>query len=298
MLLKNIKKFQALTKLSRRVFSSEPETKTIDAEEISIDMISKVKTSYTNLPDDINTFSNPKAGFEYSILGQEFQALDITLTHPQKIIARSGSLSYFSENISFTTTMHGDFQDSAGRLLSGSSAFLMEFHNTSETSQGKLMLTSQHPSKIIPINLEDYSQKLLCHKDSFICGDISLKVTGTYIINPITGFGSGEGFVLQQLKGSGVAFLAGGGVVVKRQLRENEEVYLTPGSLLALDPKVKFKMQFIRGIKNILFGEGLFFVKVVGPGDVFIQSLSFSKVVSNISSSLKNTIRNKIMGGK
>ncbi|OMJ94802.1 hypothetical protein SteCoe_1985 [Stentor coeruleus] len=298
MLLKNIKKFKALTNLSRRYFSNEPETKVIDAEEITIDMISKVKTSYKNLPEDISTFNNPKAGFEYTILGHEFQALDITLTHPQKVIARSGSLSYFSENISFTTTMHGNIQDSAGRLLSGSSAFLMEFHNTSELSPGKLMLTPQHPSKIIPINLEDYSQKLLCHKDSFICGDLALKVTGTYIVNPITGLGSGEGFILQQLKGSGVAFLAGGGVVVKRQLRENEEVYLIPGSLLALDPKVTFKMQFIKGIKNILFGEGLFFIKVTGPGDVFVQSLSFNKVLSNVSSSLKNTIRNKIMSGK
>lgn len=46
---------------------------------------------------------------------------------------------------------------------------------------------------------------------------------------------------------------------------------------------VKYDIQFVGGLKNTLFGgEGLFFATLTGPGDVWIQSLPFSKLAEKV----------------
>jgi uncharacterized protein (AIM24 family) len=48
---------------------------------------------------------------------------------------------------------------------------------------------------------------------------------------------------------------------------------------------VDFDIQFIGGIKNVVFGgEGLFFATLRGPGTVWIQSLPISRLASRVMS--------------
>ncbi|MDZ5001164.1 TIGR00266 family protein, partial [Clostridium perfringens] len=98
-----------------------------------------------------------------------------------------------------------------------------------------------------------------------------------------TGFFGGEGFILQKLEGDGLAFIHAGGTIVKKTLMPGETIKIDTGCLVAITQNVNYDIQFVGGFKNAVFGgEGLFFATLTGPGEVWIQSLPFSKLASRI----------------
>ena len=107
------------------------------------------------------------------------------------------------------------------------------------------MLSPTHPSKIIPIDFKNFRGKLLCYQESYLCGHTNIKVTASYISNPIFGFWGGEGSALKQIEGSGVGLISGGGVIAKKTLNIDEEIRPSPGSILAFDSKIENKMAFV-----------------------------------------------------
>ena len=48
------------------------------------------------------------------------------------------------------------------------------------------MLVPRYPSKIIGIDLGKYKGRLLCHRDSFLCGESGLNITARYVLKPIS----------------------------------------------------------------------------------------------------------------
>ena len=88
---------------------------------------------------------------------------------------------------------------------------------------------------------------------------------------------------MQKLEGDGFAFLHAGGFIVERELKPGEVVKIDTGCVVAYTPSVDFDIEFIRGIKNFMFGgEGLFFARLQGPGKVWIQSLPISRLAGRI----------------
>jgi len=50
-----------------------------------------------------------------------------------------------------------------------------------------------------------------------------------------------------------------------------------------MTPNVSFEIQYVGKIKTALFGgEGLFFVKLTGPGRIILQTLPFSRLADRI----------------
>ena len=49
---------------------------------------------------------------------------------------------------------------------------------------------------------------------------------------------------------------------------------------------VGFSIRLVRGIKNILFAEGLFFAELTGPGTVWLQTMPFSTLLASIAAHL------------
>ena len=92
------------------------------------------------------------------------------------------------------------------------------------------------------------------------------------------GIFGGEGFVLQKFSGDGVVFLEIDGEVIERTLEDGETLLLDPGHVAVMEETVKFDVERVKGAKNILFGEGLFFTKVTGPGKIWIQTMPISKL--------------------
>ncbi|HOO46901.1 MAG TPA: AIM24 family protein, partial [Deltaproteobacteria bacterium] len=97
-----------------------------------------------------------------------------------------------------------------------------------------------------------------------------------------TGFFGGEGFILQRLKGDGMAFVHAGGTVVEKRLN-NETIRVDTGCIVAFTPGIDYDIQLAGGLKSMFFGgEGLFLATLRGTGTVFLQSLPFSRMADRI----------------
>jgi uncharacterized protein (AIM24 family) len=80
-----------------------------------------------------------------------------------------------------------------------------------------------------------------------------------------------------------MAFLHAGGFITEKTLVPGEVLKVDTGCLVAYTPGVQFDIEFVKGIKNLMFGgEGLFFARLQGPGKVWIQSLPISRLASRI----------------
>ena len=69
----------------------------------------------------------------------------------------------------------------------------------------------------------------------------------------------------------------------KNKIDSVEIIKIDTGCVVGYTPTIQFDIEFVKGIKNALFGgEGLFFAKLQGPGKVWIQSLPISRLASRI----------------
>ena len=108
----------------------------------------------------------------------------------------------------------------------------------------------------------------------------------------ITSFG-GEGFILQRLRGGGLAFVHAGGTIIRKDLQAGETLRVDTGALVAMTPSIDYSIKFVGGFTNALFGgEGLFVTTLEGPGTVWLQSLPFSRLADRIAAALPQD-RNK-----
>jgi uncharacterized protein (AIM24 family) len=90
---------------------------------------------------------------------------------------------------------------------------------------------------------------------------------------------------MQKLEGDGLAFVHSGGYVIEKTLTVGELLKIDTGCLVAFTSGVDYDIQFVKGVKNVIFGgEGMFFAALRGPGKVWIQSLPISRLASRIMS--------------
>ena len=150
----------------------------------------------------------------------------------------------------------------------------------------KIAFSSTAPGEIIPINLSG-SNGIIAQKNAFLCGEDSVKCDITFTKRFGAGLFGGEGFVLQDIHGEGMAFLEVDGNITKKTLQEGEAILVDTGSVVYFDKTCKYEIEMVKGAKNILLGgEGLFLTKIVGPGNVVLQSQNLNEFVGRISSYL------------
>ena len=69
----------------------------------------------------------------------------------------------------------------------------------------------------------------------------------------------------------------------KENCLPGEILKIDTGCVVAYTAGIDFDIEFIRGIKNMMFGgEGLFFAVLTGPGKVWIQSLPISRLAGRL----------------
>ncbi len=96
------------------------------------------------------------------------------------------------------------------------------------------------------------------------------------------GFFGGEGFILQRLRGDGIAFVHLGGTVIQKQLR-NETIKVDTGCVAAFTSGIDYSIEQAGNMKSMFFsGEGLFLATLRGTGTVLLQSLPFSRLADRI----------------
>ena len=249
---------------------------------------------------------------DYEILGAEMQYAVITLDPGEMAIAEPGSMMFMSPGIKMETVLGdpsaqqqgfwGKVATAGKRMLTGESLFMTAFSNVG-SGREQVAFAAPYPGKILPMDLSEMGGELICQKDSFLCAARGVQISIAFQKKIMTGLFGGEGFIMQRLSGDGLALVHAGGTLSKRTLKAGETLRVDTGCLVALSPSVNYDVQFIGGFKNMLFGgEGLFFATVTGPGDVWLQSLPFSRLAGRVLANAPSTGRSSkgegsILGG-
>jgi uncharacterized protein (TIGR00266 family) len=228
---------------------------------------------------------------DYQIIGDDLQAVIITLDPGESVFAEAGAMMFMREGITMATTLDpnartGSFFDKlvgAGkRVLAGDSFFVTLFGNEAQ-HRADVAFAAPYPGKIVPLNLADWGGTVMAQKDSFLCAARGTDISVAFTRKFGAGFFGGEGFILQKLMGDGLAFLHASGTLHAIDLAPGEVLRVDTGCLVAFQPTVQYDIQRVPGIKTALFGgEGLFFVAMTGPGRVILQTLPFSRLADRI----------------
>jgi len=229
---------------------------------------------------------------DYQIFGEEMQFVEIELDPHEVVLAEAGSFMYMNSEIRMETIFGDGSQKETGffgkllsagkRVLTGESLFMTAFMNTGSEKK-KVSFASPYPGRIIPLDLTQHNNKIICQKDSFLCAAKGVAIGIEFQKKLGTGFFGGEGFIMQKLEGDGMAFVHAGGTIVKKTLNSGEKLKVDTGCIVAFESSIHYDIEFVGGIKNTLFGgEGLFFATLQGPGHVWIQSLPFSRLANRV----------------
>jgi uncharacterized protein (TIGR00266 family) len=231
---------------------------------------------------------------DYKIYGEEMQCVEIELDPQETVIAESGSFM-FMDNMVEMATVFGDASDRAEgffgklltagkRVLTGESLFMTTYTNHGGEKQ-RVTFAGPYAGKIVPMDLHTLGGKIICQKDAFLCAAKGVQIGIEFQRKLGTGLFGGEGFIMQKLEGDGLAFVHAGGYIFERELRAGETLRVDTGCIVAFTKDVNYDIQFVKGIRNMVFGgEGLFFAVLRGPGKVWLQSVPVSRLAAKLAS--------------
>ncbi len=237
---------------------------------------------------------------DYEIRGSEMQFVEVELDPGEAAIGEAGSMMFMESGIEMDTVfgdgkkaqsggLFGKLMGAGKRLITGESLFTTIYVNQGQGKK-RVAFAAPYPGKILPMDLRQLGGTLICQKDSFLCAARGVSLDIAFQKKLGTGFFGGEGFIMQRLEGDGLAFVHAGGTVVRRDLKAGETLLVDTGCVVAYTQGVDFDIQYVGKIKTALFGgEGLFLARLTGPGQVWIQSLPFSRLASRIFAAAPQT---------
>ncbi|GMH76933.1 hypothetical protein TL16_g07239 [Triparma laevis f. inornata] len=225
------------------------------------------------------------------IVGNDIQCLLATLRPNQILRTESASLLYSTNNVEMETSSGGGASEAFKRYVSGSNAFVTDFKYTGEeNTTGQVCLGPDFPSKIEQLKLKDYDGELTCSKGSMVAMGVDVQLTPTVVKGITAGIFGGEGFIMQKLESTSPhagVFIKGTGSIMRLELQPGENLRIATGALVAYTSSVlDFEVEMLKGVKNAIFGQGLFVTKIKNdtdtPGFVWVQGLESGKFVSEI----------------
>ena len=216
---------------------------------------------------------------EYEIRGGSFPIVICTLQNGETMKNETGAMAFMTSGMKMETNTGGGLLKGLGRALAGDTIFLNFF--TAQSDNEQVGFSACTPGKIMPIRLNG-SNTIIGQKNAFLAAEESVDVDIYFKKKLGAGLFGGEGFVLQKFSGNGIVFLEIDGEVIEKDLQPGEKLLVDPGHVAAMEETVDFDIERVKGAKNILFGEGLFFSKLTGPGKVWIQTMPISKLAEAI----------------
>jgi len=231
---------------------------------------------------------------DYEIIGEDIQVVEVELDPGEAVIAEAGVMNYMEEGITFKARMGdgsqpdrgllGKLFDAGKRKLAGESVFMTRFTHQG-SGKKRVAFAAPYPGRILPIHLGQVGGEIFCQKDAFLCAALGTSVGIAFQRKLGVGFFGGEGFILQHLKGDGMAFLHAGGTLIEKQLN-GETLRVDTGCIVGFTRGIEYDIQRAGSLKSMFFGgEGLFLATLRGHGTVILQSLPFSRLADRIIAS-------------
>lgn len=210
----------------------------------------------------------------YEITGGAFPVVICHLEDRERMITERGSMVWMSPNMQMETS-GGGLGKMFSRAFSGESIFQNSY---TARGQGMIAFGSSFPGKIMPVNIGP-GREMILQKSAFLASEATVELSIHFSRKLGAGFFGGEGFIMQRLSGSGVAFAEIDGELVEYNLAPGQQIVVDTGNVAGFEPTVSMDIQQVPGLKNkFLGGEGLFNTLLTGPGKVWLQTMPISSV--------------------
>lgn len=186
-----------------------------------------------------------------------------------------------SDGIDMSTNTRGGLMKGLGRMFAGESLFMATY--TAQRPGSTIAFASTVAGQIVPLDVTA-TGGMICQKGAFLCAQNSVNLNITFTKKLSSGLFGGEGFILQDISGSGLAFLEVDGDMVERRLAPGEVLKVDTGNVVAFDRSINYEIEMVKGLGNIFFGgEGLFLTKLTGPGRVILQTQNLAEFAGRIA---------------
>ena len=217
----------------------------------------------------------------YEIKGEPLPVVVCELEAGETMVTEAGSMSWMSPNMLMETS-GGGAKKMFGKLLSGESMF--RNHYTAQGGLGSIAFAASFPGSIRAIEITP-DKPVVLQKRAFLACTAGVEFSVFFQKKLGTALFGGEGFVMQQLSGNGLAFVEIDGSAVEYDLAPGQQVVIDTGHIAMMDATVKMDIQQVKGMKNIMFGgESLFNTVVTGPGKIVLQTMPLSRFAGLIAS--------------
>ena len=219
---------------------------------------------------------------KYEIKGGNLPVVICTLQPGETMVTESGAMSWMSPNMKMETGAKGGLGGAFGRMFSGESIFQNRY--TAQKDEGLIAFASSFPGEIRAVDIAP-GRSIVVQKRGFLACTEGVELSVFFQKKFGTGFFGGEGFIMQKLHGTGMAFVEIDGYVVEYELQAGQQMLIDTGYLAAMSGSCTIDIQTVKGIGNVLFGgEGLFNTVVTGPGKIYLQTMPISNVAGAIAS--------------
>ncbi|MEM3781620.1 MAG: TIGR00266 family protein [Candidatus Micrarchaeaceae archaeon] len=218
---------------------------------------------------------------QYAILGENMQALKLTLNEGEAVYADAGRLVSKHENVKMVPRMKGGILGAIERKAAGASAFVTDFQVAAGSANGDLILAGVLPGKVFPIELQE-GQEFVAEDKAFLAATDSVKFS-IQAVNISAAIFGGAGFFLQKFVGPGTVFLHVTGNIVVHTLDGTKAMEVDPRHIAGFDSGLSYKITFVDNIKSALFsGIGVFLAKFEGRGRLITHTVSRYKLSSEV----------------
>lgn len=151
-----------------------------------------------------------------------------------------------------------------------------------ERAGSMVAFASTVAGEVLPVDV-GANGGMICQKGAFLCAQESVNLSVAFTRKFSAGLFGGEGFILQDISGSGMVFLEIDGNRVEKNLAPGEVLKVDTGNVVAFERSVNYEIETVKGLKNIFMGgEGLFLTKLTGPGRVILQTQNFNEFAGRI----------------
>ena len=221
-----------------------------------------------------------RAIMDYKVIGEPMPVLICDVNPGDALITEGGAMSWMTPNMKMETTSGGGVGKALGRLFSGESMFLNRY--TAQNGQGQIAFATSFPGAIKAFDIGE--KPMIIQKRAFLASEESVKLSVFFQKKVGAGLFGGEGFIMQKLEGTGMAFVEVDGTAVEYELEAGQQMLASTGYLAAMDATCSMDIQTVPGVKNMLLGgEGFFNTVITGPGKVILQSMPLSQLQAVIA---------------
>ena len=216
---------------------------------------------------------------QYEIRGGNFPVVICQLQSGERMITEKGSMTWMTPNMQMETKGGG-----VGKMFSKAFSGESMFQNiyTAQGGPGMITFGSSFPGKIVPITLER-GQEWILQKSAFLASEETVNLDIFFNKKFGAGLFGGEGFIMQRLSGSGIAFAEIDGELIEYELKAGQQMIIDTGYVAGFQDTVSIDIQQVKGMKNkLLGGEGFFNTVLTGPGRIWLQTMPIPGVAGAI----------------